>query len=94
LEAFVFELFVLALGLWIATRCDFDRIGIWSHPLIQFFPLSLSGSYLSVRAVYPCRCFIYLGAGISLKRLAHLAPTELLLCSAMVFPLPSAEWLL
>jgi hypothetical protein len=45
LEAFVFELFVLALALWIATRCDFDRICIWSHPWIQFFGVEATCQY-------------------------------------------------
>jgi hypothetical protein len=40
-----FELFVLALALWIATRCDFDRIGIWSHPWIQFFGVEATCQY-------------------------------------------------
>jgi hypothetical protein len=67
LEAFVFELFVLALALWIATCCDFDRIGIWRHPLIQFFLSLPEWKLLVSTGGLSFSMFIYLGAGISLR---------------------------
>ena len=67
--------------LWIIcssiSPVDCDALWFWSYWYLESSLDSIfrSGSFLSVRAVYPSRCFIYLGAGISCKRLAHLAPT-------------------
>jgi hypothetical protein len=40
LKAFVFGLFFLALALWIAARCAYDRVGI--YPLLGLIHFSFS----------------------------------------------------